>query len=545
MSYSNYSRRQFLQTSGLLTAGSFLLPWSLKSAPSSRLNLLCITCEDISPMLGGFGDKIAKTPNLDRLASAGIIFTNLFSCSGVCAPSRFALITGMYPAACGANNMRTSSHLPEGVPAYEAVPPPAVKCVSEYLRADGYYCTNNQKTDYQFKSPITAWDECSQRAHWKNRPAGMPFFAIFNLGTTHESQVWDRSHDPVTIPPEAVQVPPYFPDTPIIRRDIARVYSNITIMDREVGELMDEIKKAGLLEETIIIFYSDNGGPLPRGKRELYDTGLKVPMIIRFPDEKYAGTKVDDLISFMDIPPTVMSLAGIKPPAYMHGRACLGKYKSAPREYIFAARDRMDSEYDVRRAVRDKRFKYIRNYRPDIGCYQDIQFRKNLESMQELLRWRDAGKLNQAQMYWFRKTKSPEELYDLAQDPYELQNVADDPAYREDLIRLRKVHEQWLTEVRDNPLPSEKELVWSMWPGGVQPVTAPPKIFKPGDSVQITCATEGASIAYQINGKGYSKDHWFLYTKPFKTEPGNKITATAIRIGYKQSEFVSWTNNGN
>ncbi len=543
MKQSHFNRRNFLKTTGILSAGSFFLPLSRLSSHIKKPNILCITCEDISPFLGCFGDRIAKTPNLDQLASEGIKFTNLFSCSGVCAPSRFALITGMYPSACGANNMRTSSYLPDGIPPYEAVPPPQVKCVSEYLRANGYYCTNNQKTDYQFKVPITAWDECSNRAHWKNRPEGMPFFSIFNLMTTHESQVWDRANDPVTILPEDVQVPPYFPDTPIMRRDIARVYNNITIMDREVGELIDEVKKADLLEETIIIFYSDNGGPLPRGKRELCDTGLNVPMIIRFPGKKYAGTEVDELISFVDIPPTIMSLAGIEPPEYMHGHAFLGKYKSEPRTYIFAARDRMDSEYDVRRAVRDKRFKYIRNYRPEIGCYQDIKFRKNLESMKELLRLRDEGKLNKKQMYWFRKTKSPEELYDLSNDPYELNNVADDPAYREELIRLRKVHEKWLEEIGDDPLRSEKKLVWSMWQGGVQPVTDAPKIFRYGDSIKITCATKEASIAYQINGKGYSKDHWFLYTKPFKTEAGNEITATAIRIGYKQSEIVSWRNN--
>lgn len=543
MNQSNYSRRNFLQTTGLLTVGSFLLPLSRLSSQTKQPNILCITCEDISPMLGCFGDKIAITPNLDQLASEGIKFTNLFSCSGVCAPSRFALITGMYPSACGANNMRTSSYMPDGVPPYEAVPPSAIKCISEYLRANGYYCTNNDKTDYQFKVPITAWDACSNRAHWKNRSEGMPFFSIFNLMTTHESQVWDRANDPVTIRPEDVPVPPYFPDKPIIRRDIARVYNNITIMDREVGELIDEVKKAGLLEETVIIFYSDNGGPLPRGKRELYDTGLNVPMIIRFPDRRHAGTEMDDLISFVDIPPTIISLSGIEPPKYMHGRAFLGKYKSEPRDYIFAARDRMDSEYDVRRAVRDKRFKYIRNYRPEIGCYQDINYRKNLECMKELLHLRDEGKLNKAQMYWFRKTKSPEELYDLSKDPYELNNVADDLVYREELIRLRKVHENWLEEIGDDPLRSEKELVWSMWPGGIQPKTEAPKIFRTDDSIKTTCATEGASIAYQINGKGYSKDHWFLYMEPFKTEADNEITATAIRIGYKQSEIVSWKNN--
>ncbi len=539
----HYSRRKFLKATGILAASGWVRPLSLVASRAKRPNILCITCEDISPMLRCYGDRVARTPNLDQLASEGVRFTNFFSCSGVCAPSRFALITGMYPSACGANNMRTSSYLPDGVPPYEAIPPAQVKCFTEYLRMNGYYCTNNDKTDYQFKAPVTAWDECSNRAHWKNRPKGMPFFSIFNLMTTHESQVWVRANDPVTIRPEDVLVPPYFPDTPIIRRDIARVYNNITIMDREVGELIDEVRQAGLLEETIIIFYSDNGGPLPRGKRELYDSGLQVPMIIRFPGKKYAGTAVDDLISFVDIPPTVLSLAGIEPPAHLHGRSFWGTFKGEPRDYIFAARDRMDSEYDVRRAVRDKRFKYIRNYRPDIGCYQDIEFRKNLASMRELLRLRDAGQLNQAQMYWFRKRKAPEELYDLTEDPHELNNLADDPAYREDLIRLRSALDRWLDEVGDQPLRSEKELVWSMWPGGVQPVTEPPKIFKQGNSIHLTCATAGASIAYQINGKGYTKDHWFLYSKPFEAKRGDEVSARAIRIGYQQSEIVFWKNN--
>lgn len=545
MKRSKVSRRQFLKTTGILAASSWLRPPWLSAAPAKRPNILAITCEDISPMLGCFGDPIARTPNLDRLASEGVKFTQVFSCSGVCAPSRFALITGMYPSACGANNMRTSSHLPDGIPPYEAVPPPQVRCFTEYLRAWGYYCTNNEKTDYQFTVPITAWDECSNRAHWKNRPRGMPFFAIFNLMTTHESQVWDRANDPVTIRPEDVLVPPYFPDTPVIRRDIARVYNNITIMDREVGELIDELEKAGLLAETIIIFYSDNGGPWPRGKRELYDSGLQVPMIIRFPDKKHAGTEVNDLISFVDIPATILSLTGIAPPNYMQGRAFWGQFKSPPRQYIFAARDRMDSAYDVRRAVRDRRFKYIRNYRPEIGCYQDIEFRKNLASMRELLRLRDAGQLNQAQSYWFRKTKAPEELYDLTTDPYELNNLADEPGYQAELIRLRTIHEQWLAEIGDDPLRSEKELVWSKWPGGVQPITEPPQIFKRDNLIHIACATKGASIAYQVNGKGYRNDHWFLYSRPFTANAGDEISATAIRIGYRQSAKVFWKNNRN
>jgi uncharacterized protein (TIGR02145 family) len=263
-----------------------------------RPNILCITCEDISPRLGSYGDAVALTPVLDRLAREGVRFTRMFSVSGVCAPSRAALITGMYPSGIGANHMRVSHKGVPGIQPYEVVPPPHVRPFSEYLRAAGYYTTNNSKTDYQFKPPITAWDENGRDAHWKNRPEGMPFFSIFNLGTTHESQVWDRANDPVVIPPEHVLLAPYHPDTPKARRDVARVYSNVAIMDREVGEILAELEEAGLADDTIVIWYSDHGGPLPRQKRLILDSGLHVPFIMRFPDGAHAGTVNDELASF-------------------------------------------------------------------------------------------------------------------------------------------------------------------------------------------------------------------------------------------------------
>lgn len=510
---------------------------SEKEERSKQPNFLVITCEDISPMLGCNGDTISHSPVLDKLAEEGVLFTNVFSVSGVCAPSRAALITGMYPSSIGAGNMRTNrKNLPDGIPPYEAVPPPEVKCFSEYLRAAGYYCTNNVKTDYQFKNPVTAWDDCSTSATWRNRQAGMPFFSIFNLMTTHESQVWDRANDPVAIPPEKVNVPPYYPDTKIVRRDIARVYSNITVMDREVRELIDMLKEDGLMEETIIIFYSDHGGPLPRQKREIYDSGLKVPMIIRFPDKEFAGAHFDDLVSFIDIPATILSMAGVKIPDYMQGQAFWGKQKTEPRTYIYAARDRMDGEYDIRRAVRDKQFKYIKNYRPEVGCYMDIEFRKKgLDIMKELLRLKDAGELNKDQMYWFRTKKEPEELYDIQNDPHELNNLASDPAYEKELLRLREVHEKWMKDIGDKGLMTEKELVWSMWPDGIQPETADPVIKAENNMLEISCATEGASIGYQMNGEIGGK-HWALYHQPLKAAGIDSLRAVAIRIGFKESE---------
>ena len=507
-----------------------------------RPNILCVVCEDISPYLGCYGDTAAYTPNLDKLAEEGVMFTNVFSVSGVCAPSRAALITGMYPTSFGANNMRTNrKNLPElkDCPPYEAVPPAEVKCYPEFMRSAGYYCTNNEKEDYQFKAPGTAWDESSKNAHWRNRPEGSNFFAIFNFIRSHESQIWNWLDEPKSVDPDDVPVPPYYPDNDVVRKDIATLYTNITIMDREVGEVLDQLEKDGLMDSTIVIFYSDHGGPMPRGKREILDSGLEVPMIIRFPGKKYAGTVNDDLISFVDIPATILSMAGVEIPDYMHGQAFWGSQKDEPREYIFAARDRMDGQTDCRRAVRNKKFKYIRNYMPEKPAYMPIQFRLAMPTMQELLRMKEEGTLNENQMHWFRETKEVEELYDLEKDPYELNNVAEDPEYADVLEELRNVHIQWMKDINDpGPIP-ERELVASMWPGLVQPVTENPGITNNNGLISLTCATPGASIAYQINGKGYNEKHSFLYSDPFEIKEGDEVSAKAYRIGYEPSEWVS------
>lgn len=504
-------------------------------------NILCVVCEDISSYLGCYGDSAAYTPNLDRLASQGVMFTNFFDVSGVCAPSRAALITGMYPTSFGADNMRTNRRdLPElkGCPPYEATPPPEVKCYPEFMRAAGYYCTNNDKEDYQFNAPGTVWDESSRYAHWRNRPGGMNFFSIFNLNRSHESQIWNWLDEPKSVKSDEVPVPPYYPDTEVVRKDIATLYTNITIMDREVGEILDQLEDDGLMDSTIVIFYSDNGGPMPRGKREILDSGLKVPMIIRFPGALHAGTINDELISFIDIPATILSMAGLDIPEYMHGQAFWGDQRIEPRKYIFAARDRMDGQTDCRRAVRNKEFKYIRNYMPEVGAYQPIKFRLNMPTMREMLRMKEEGTLNEDQMYWFRSSKKPEELYDLENDPYELHNIASDPEYADVLKELRNVHEEWMKEIKDPGPIQEKELVESMWPGMVQPVTENPEISIDNGWVSIECSTPGSSIAYQVNGRGYNEKHSFLYTLPFEIKDGDFVTAQAFRIGYKPSKEV-------
>jgi N-sulfoglucosamine sulfohydrolase len=523
-----------------------MFSFSWKDQSSRRPNILWITCEDMSEHLGCYGDFTVPTPNIDRLAREGVRYTNMYSIAGVCAPSRSAIITGMYPTSIGSHNMRTQFQtlVPDLNP-YSVVTPPSVRCFSEYLREAGYYCTNNEKTDYQFEPPLAAWDENSKNAHWRNRKIGQPFFAIFNLIVTHESQVWMRKDQPLLVSPEKVKVPAYYPDNEIIRKDLARFYSNVATMDTQVGDILKQLEEDGELDNTIIFFYSDHGDGLPWVKRELYDRGLRVPFIIRYPQQKNAGTLDTDLHSFVDLAPSMLSLIGTKPYKHVQGQAFLGKYASkTPRKYIYAARDRMDSEYDMVRAVRDRQFKYLKNYQPEKSYYQNIAFRLQQDMMKEILRLKDAGQLNPTQMLWFRPTKPTEELYDLSADPYEFTNLAENPNYKTKLDELRKAHLDWQKEYGDKGFIPEKEIVAQMLVNGQQPEAKAPLIRLSKNKVSITCETAGATILYKIEDKnaGIQKidsryvAHWQVYTKPFVVKKGDKIYAVASRIGYKKSE---------
>lgn len=524
----------FLLASSLLPAfsqkGKENLPLENK-----RLNILWITCEDMSPHLESYGDSTVKTPNISRLAREGVRYSHVYSTAGVCAPSRSVLITGMYQTTIGTHNMRTLQNLSREVPYYSAVLPPYVKTHSEYMRAAGYYCTNNEKTDYQFENPISAWDDCSRTAHWRNGPKDKPFFSIFNFTITHESQIWLRKDEPMLADPARIKVPPIYPDTKIVRKDMARNYTNIMRMDEMVGKLLKELEEDGLLDKTIIFFYSDHGSGLPFYKRELYDRGLRVPLIVRYPDRAMAGTWNDELISFVDMAPTLLSLADVKIPSHMQGQAFLGNQKAkVPRAYIYAARDRMDSEYDIVRAVKDKRFKYIRNYQPQKPLMQNIQYRLSIEMMTELLAMERAGTLDETQRIWFAKTKPAEELYDTEADPFELHNIAGDPAHVVKLRELRAVHEEWERSTRDLGFTPEKDLYLSMWPNGVQPQTKNVTIEfdRKASRVTLRCEDPGASIVYKTDT---SEKSWQLYTGPITAKEKSEVRASAIRYGFKQS----------
>jgi arylsulfatase A-like enzyme len=312
------------------------------------------------------------------------------------------------------------------------------------------------------------------------------------------------------------------------------MYSNIALMDAQLGILIQELADENLLDSTIIVFFSDHGGPLPRHKRELYETGLRIPLIIRFPNKIAAGTVNEELVSFVDFGPTMLSLAGIEPPKYMQGQAFLGKYKKEPRQYIYGARDRMDSEYDMVRAVRDKNFKYLRNYKPELPFIQNIRYRKQIPMMSVLYKYDSLGLFEGVQKLWWRNSKPKEELYDIANDPYEFNNLANDPEYAEKLRELSTAMDNWQEKYGDKGFQDEQEMLYEMWDGEQKPVTKHVEIIQQEGQILMKCATTGASIAYQIG----NNKHWELYTKPLDADnhKGEIIKAVAIRIGYKESK---------
>ncbi|NOX56372.1 MAG: sulfatase [Planctomycetes bacterium] len=408
-----------------------------------RPNFLWLTCEDMSPNLGCYGDPDAVTPNLDRLAARGVRYTLAFAPAGVCATARSSLIVGMYASSIGSQHMRCTTTLPD-----------FIRPFTTYLRRAGYYCTNQSKQDYNFKTPADAWDVGrGPKAHWKYRKPGQPFFAVFNYVDTHESRI--RGPTRVKVPlteaerhdPAKVHVPPYLPDTPLIRKDWARYLDLITMMDKAwIPQRLKELEEAGVADNTIIFFFSDHGVGLPRAKQFVYEAGLQVPLIIYFPPRwrhlapAKPGSAVDRLVSFVDFGPTILSLAGIPIPKHMQGKPFLGPQAVPPREYVFGIRDRMDERYDMTRTVRDRRFKYHRHYMPFIPHYPWLDYMEQLDTAKELRRLKAEGKLTDGPAFFMADSKPPEELYDLQVDPHELHNVADDPRYREVLERMRRVH---------------------------------------------------------------------------------------------------------
>ncbi|MFB3906143.1 MAG: sulfatase-like hydrolase/transferase [Acidobacteriota bacterium] len=447
------TRRDFLCDTSLLAVAGVAGRQSVPDQAPPRPNIIWITSEDNGPHMGCYGDTYATTPHLDRLAGKGMIYSNAWSNAPVCAPARTTIISGMYPPCTGSEHMRSMVRLPEGM-----------KMFPQFLREAGYYCTNNSKEDYNLEKPGQVWDESSTSAHWRKRPRGQPFFAVFNFTQTHESQIRRRPHQAVH-DPARVRVPAYHPVDPIVRQDWAQYYDQMTEMDERAGQILAQLEQDGLLEDTIVFYYGDHGPGMPRNKRWPLNCGLRVPLIIHIP-EKFRrlapadycpGARSDRLVAFVDLAPTVLSLAGIKPPDYMHGHAFLGEFDTPPQSYLYGFRGRMDERYDMVRSVRDRRYVYVRNFMPHkiYGQYLDYMFQTPTTRVWKELY--DQGKLNPGQRaFW--EVKPPEELYDLEADPDEVQNLAGSPAHSETLARFRRVQRDLALQIRDLGFLPEDEM---------------------------------------------------------------------------------------
>jgi arylsulfatase A-like enzyme len=514
-----------------------------------RPNILLLMAEDMSARVGAFGDKVAVTPNLDRLARTSVRYPNTFTTAGVCAPSRAGHILAVHQMSVGAQHMRTRSYKAS---TYRVVPPNHIKAYPELLRRHGYYTFSSAKLDYQFSGifassgPFSIWDYAGPNPTWQGRAEGQPFFGFISIKQTHEGQLFpkavlrnnkngDRSQ---VVKHDDVLLPPYYPDHPSIRADIAQHYNNIYTMDQVVGQLLGRLKKDGLANNTIVIWTTDHGDGLPRGKREIYDSGIKVPLLVHWPknlkpEDVDLGSINNKLVSFVDIGPSILTLAGIPIPDYMHGSAQLVANASTKRQYIYASKDRLDDFNFYERAVRNDQFKYIKNFNPKSPGAQPIIYRDKMASMQTLWQQLAAGTLNSAQSLWFEPTPA-EALYDIQADPHEINNLANSAKHQDTLVQMRKALKNWRNSVGDLSETTELDMAKQFWPNGEQPVTQPPKIAinQSGMATIVPAATHD-SLGYRINGGA-----WVIYSGPISLPKGAVLEAKAVRYGWAESTLV-------
>ena len=425
---------------------------------ADRPNILWITSEDnAAHWLGCYGNTKAETPRLDALAADSTLFTRAYSNAPVCAVARSGLLHGTYAVTMGTQHMRSRHPIPD-----------SFKPHVSYLRELGYYCTNNSKTDYNRKGDDREiWDACHGKAHYKNRAAGQPFFAIFNLTTSHESALFPKNvvekRERGIIPqrprldPDRIEVPPYLPDLPEVRQDIAIYHDCLTVLDTQIGNILDELADRGLAHDTIIFYYGDHGGITPRGKRYLTDTGIRIPMIVHVP-EKWQhlspfqpGQRSDEIVAFVDLTPTLLSICGLEKPAQMQGRAFLGTHRVEPSDspiaLLFA--DRFDEICGMRRGLTDGRYKYIRRFTSHLPAAPCSMYSLQVPSWAAWkLAWEE-DRLPAAHRAIWETPQPVEELYDLANDPWEVHNLASDPAHADRLAAYCDRLHQELLAVHD------------------------------------------------------------------------------------------------
>jgi arylsulfatase A-like enzyme len=423
-------------------------------AAEGKPNILWITSEDHGPEMGCYGDKNARTPNVDALAAKGMLFKRAWSVAPVCAPARTAIISGLYPSSSGGIHMRSMVSLPAGMKMYP-----------QYLREAGYYCTNNSKTDYNLREPGKVWDESSGKAHWNKRAAGQPFFAIFNSTKSHESQIRTRPHSQIADPAK-MRVPAYHPDSAEVRQDWAQYYDKVSEADADAGKRLQELEEAGLAADTIIFYYGDHGSGMPRGKRWPSNSGLHVPLVVFFPEkwkhlapkEYTAGGQSDRMVSFVDLAPTLLSIVGVKPPEWMQGRAFAGPHQGEAPQFLFGERGRMDERMDLVRSVTDGRYVYLRNYFPHVSQAQHVDYQFQTPTTRFWRALFEEGKTSDAQSIFWRVPKDAEELYDLQNDRDEVRNLAASAEHHAVLEKLRKAQREHLVAVRDICFLPENEM---------------------------------------------------------------------------------------
>lgn len=546
---------------------------------NDRPNIVLVISEDLSPRLGCYGDTVANTPNIDALAANGVRFTNVHTMAGVSGPSRSGLITGVFQNFSNLLHMRSCQYAGGK---YFAVPPAEMKAYPELMRKNGYFTYCDVKFDYQFTThtdpgPFSIWNAVEENRYndvmsytmkpvWrtlnlKNRP----FFLNYNPQITHESGLfnsddptlpkgggmlgmakrWDQlrgMYDITPTDPKSVSVEPFFMDTKASRKEIARHYDNIQVMDRQVGQLISNLKADGLWDNTIFILTTDHGDCLPRSKRDGYNSGTLVPMIIHVP-EKYRsewlgenGSVEERLVSFEDLTPTLLGFANVKIPDYMQG-IDLSQDKPRERKYVYASRARQESAQWHTYFIQDKHYQYVRNLTNDPNG-KSLAYRNFLSTVKDLNEAHKNGTLRPEMKSWYEE-RPIEEFYDLDKDPNEFHNIINDPAYKHIIRQFRNELDKWRDSGNDATLIPEDKMRASMLDANAQQrITEQPIVTQDEINHKLYAInlTDHASIGYSFDGK-----EWELYTGAITLPQNiNTVYVKAIRYGWKECEPVVW-----